>query len=33
MQAIEKSGYAGKIKLALDVASSEFFKDGKYELE
>lgn len=32
MQAIEKSGYAGKIKLALDVASSEFFKDGKYNM-
>jgi len=33
MEAIEKAGYTGKIKLALDVASSEFFKDGKYELE
>src|SRR5262245_18911614 len=35
LQAIEKAGYkAGQdIYLGLDVASSEFFKDGKYELE
>lgn len=35
MQAIEKAGYkAGEqIKLALDVAASELYKDGKYELE
>lgn len=34
MTAIEKAGYkAGEdIVLALDVASSEFYKDGKYEL-
>jgi enolase len=32
VEAIEKSGYTGKVKLALDVASSEFCKDGKYEL-
>lgn len=32
MEAIEKAGYAGKISLALDVASSEFFKDGMYDL-
>lgn len=32
MEAIEKAGYAGKISLALDVASSEFFKDGVYDL-
>ncbi|MDO4713647.1 MAG: phosphopyruvate hydratase [bacterium] len=32
MQAIEKAGYAGKVSLALDVASSEFFKDGVYDL-
>ena len=34
MEAIEKAGYkAGKdIYLGLDVASSEFFKDGKYHL-
>jgi enolase len=35
LQAVEKSGYkAGKdIYLGLDVASSEFFKNGRYELE
>lgn len=35
LQAIEKAGYKpGKdIYLGLDVASSEFFKDGRYELE
>lgn len=34
MQAITEAGYeAGKdVLLALDVASSEFYKDGKYEL-
>lgn len=31
--AIEGAGYAGKIKIALDAASSEFFKDGKYSIE
>lgn len=33
MQAIEKAGYTGKIKLALDCAASEFYKDGNYVLE
>ena len=35
LEAVEKAGYKpGKdIVLALDVASSEFYKDGKYELE
>lgn len=32
-QAIEKAGYTGKIKLALDCAASEFYKDGNYVLE
>jgi Enolase len=32
-EAIKKAGYEGKIKIALDVASSEFFKDGKYDLD
>jgi enolase len=31
--AIKKAGYEGKIKIALDVASSEFYKDGKYDLD
>lgn len=33
LTAIEKAGYTtNEIKLALDVASSEFYKDGKYVL-
>jgi enolase len=35
MRAIEKAGYTpgGDIVLAIDAASTEFFKNGKYELE
>jgi enolase len=33
VEAIEKAGYTGKISIALDVASSEFYKDGKYDLD
>ena len=32
LQAVERAGYSGSIKLALDVASSEWYKDGKYTL-
>ena len=34
-QAVKEAGYelGSQIKLALDVASSELYKDGKYELE
>lgn len=32
MDAIEDSGYTGRIKIGMDVAASEFFKDGKYDL-
>ena len=32
LQAVEKAGYSGEIILALDVASSEWYKDGKYTL-
>ncbi|SCZ93566.1 BZ3500_MvSof-1268-A1-R1_Chr6-3g08743 [Microbotryum saponariae] len=32
-EAIEKAGYTGKVKIGLDVASSEFYKDGKYDLD
>ncbi|KAH7886295.1 Enolase, C-terminal TIM barrel domain-containing protein [Phlebopus sp. FC_14] len=32
-EAIRKAGYEGKVKIALDVASSEFYKDGKYDLD
>lgn len=31
--AIESAGYTGKIKIAMDVAASEFFVDGKYDLD
>jgi enolase len=32
-EAIKKAGYEGKVKIALDVASSEFYKEGKYDLD
>jgi len=31
--AIEKAGYTGKIKIGMDVAASEFFENGKYNLD
>jgi len=31
--AIEAAGYTGKIKIGMDVAASEFYKDGKYDLD
>lgn len=33
MDAVEMSGHAGSIHIALDCAASEFYKDGKYEIE
>merc|ERR1712048_1341188 len=33
MEAINKSGHDGKIKIGTDVAASEFYKDGKYDLD
>ncbi|AGO12633.1 AaceriAER294Cp [[Ashbya] aceris (nom. inval.)] len=33
VDAIKAAGYEGKIDIALDCASSEFFKDGKYDLD
>ena len=33
VEAIRKAGYEGKVKIALDVASSEFYKEGKYDLD
>ncbi|CDK27688.1 unnamed protein product [Kuraishia capsulata CBS 1993] len=33
VEAIEKAGYTGKIGIAMDVASSEFYHDGKYDLD
>jgi enolase len=32
MDAIEKSGHASKVVIAIDAAASEFYKDGKYDL-
>jgi len=32
MDAIEKSGHLNKVILGMDVAASEFYKDGKYDL-
>lgn len=32
-EAIEKAGYTGKIEIGMDVAASEFYKDGKYDLD
>jgi len=31
--AIAKSGHADKVKLGMDVAASEFWKEGKYDLD
>lgn len=33
MRCIKKAGYEKGVKIALDVASSEFYKNGKYEIE
>ncbi|EMG49817.1 ENO1 Enolase 1 [Candida maltosa Xu316] len=33
VDAIEKAGHTGKVNIAMDVASSEFYKDGKYDLD
>lgn len=33
VKAIADAGYTGQVSIALDVASSEFFKDGKYDLD
>ena len=32
LKAVEEAGYSGKIKIALDPASSEFFAEGKYSI-
>lgn len=31
-KAIEQAGHTGKVDIGLDVAASEFYKDGKYDL-
>lgn len=33
MEAIEKAGYQGKIQIGMDVAASEFHREGKYDLD
>ena len=33
VEAIDKAGYKGKIKLGMDAASSEFYKGGKYHID
>lgn len=33
MEAIDAAGHNGKVKLGMDVAASEFYVDGKYDLD
>jgi enolase len=33
MEAIKTAGYEGKVKLGMDAAASEFFKNGKYQID
>merc|ERR1711970_536042 len=33
VDAIKKAGYEGKIMICMDIAASEFFKNGKYDLD
>jgi len=33
LAAITQAGYAGKIQIAMDAASTEFYRDGSYHLE
>merc|ERR1712176_829018 len=33
MEALKKSGHESKVKIGTDVAASEFFKEGKYDLD
>eukprot|EP01057_Protomagalhaensia_wolfi_P005805 Protomagalhaensia_wolfi_Nauph_80__5804@NODE_722_length_2067_cov_240_911243_g538_i0_p1_GENE_NODE_722_length_2067_cov_240_911243_g538_i0NODE_722_length_2067_cov_240_911243_g538_i0_p1_ORF_typecomplete_len449_score155_67Enolase_C/PF00113_22/4e135Enolase_N/PF03952_16/4_3e60MR_MLE_C/PF13378_6/3_2e06MAAL_C/PF07476_11/4_8e03MAAL_C/PF07476_11/0_003MR_MLE_N/PF02746_16/0_0063_NODE_722_length_2067_cov_240_911243_g538_i0481394 len=32
-EAIKAAGHEGKVKIGTDIAASEFFKDGKYDLD
>ncbi len=32
-EAINKAGYSGKIKIGMDIAASEFYDKGKYDLD
>ena len=31
--AIENAGYTGRVKIGMDVAASEFYKNGQYDLD
>ncbi|MCD1294370.1 phosphopyruvate hydratase [Methanocella sp. CWC-04] len=33
LAAIDRAGYKGKVKMGLDAAASEFYKDGKYQID
>jgi enolase len=33
VEAINKAGYKGKVKLGMDAAASEFYRDGKYQID
>ncbi len=33
MKAVEAAGYKGKVQLAIDAAASEFYVDGRYQLD
>nr|ADD91327.1 enolase [Ornithodoros moubata] len=33
VEAIKEAGYTGKIEIGMDVAASEFYKNGKYDLD
>ena len=33
IKAIKTAGYEGKVKLGMDAAASEFFKNGKYQID
>ncbi len=33
VEAIAKAGHTAKVKISMDVASSEFLKNGKYDLD
>lgn len=32
-EAIAKAGHTGKVEIGMDVAASEFFEKGKYDLD
>jgi len=33
VEAIERAGYTGRVQIGMDVAASEFFKEGRYDLD